>query len=129
VTPGFPPGPRLDGVFGALADPTRRDLLTTLLQQGPATATVLAGPLPISRQAVVKHLQVLESAQLARPARQGREVHWTAQPAPLVEAAEWLVAAGSAWERRLERLRASLGRTPDSPEPPPAALRSSGPGP
>ena len=111
VTPGVTPGAMLDGVFGALADPTRRELLNTLLQQGPASATTLAGPLPISRQAVVKHLQVLEGARLARPARQGREVRWTAQPAPLVDAAEWLVAAGSAWERRLERLRSALGRT------------------
>ena len=118
----------LDGVFGALADPTRRQLLSTLLQQGPASATVLAGPLPISRQAVVKHLQVLELAQLARPARQGREVQWTAQPAPLVDAAEWLVAAGSAWERRLERLRSAVGRMQDESGPVPAALRPSAPG-
>jgi len=113
VTPGAVPGATLDGIFGALADPTRRELLNALLHGGPASATSLAGPLPISRQAVVKHLQVLEGARLAQPARQGREVRWTAQPAPLVDAAEWLVAAGSAWERRLERLRSALGRTPE----------------
>jgi DNA-binding transcriptional ArsR family regulator len=102
----------LDGVFGALADPTRRTLLTTLLQRGPATATTLAGPLPISRQAVVKHLQVLEQAQLACPERQGREVQWSAQAAPLVDAAQWLVGASTAWERRLDRLRSALESTP-----------------
>jgi DNA-binding transcriptional ArsR family regulator len=118
----------LDGVFGALADPTRRQLLSTLLHQGPASATTLAAPLPISRQAVVKHLQVLELAQLARPARQGREVRWSAQPAPLVDAAEWLVEAGSAWERRLERLRNAVGRAQDGSGPVPSALRPSAPG-
>lgn len=95
----------LDGVFGALADPTRRALLTTLLEQGSATATDLAQPLPMSRQAVVKHLQVLAQADLARCARQGREVHWTAHAEPLVDAAEWLVRAGADWDRRLGRLR------------------------
>jgi DNA-binding transcriptional ArsR family regulator len=98
----------LDGVFGALADPTRRALLTTLLQRGPATATELAGPLPMTRQAVVKHLQVLREAQLAVPARHGREVQWSAQATPLGDAAQWLVGAGAAWDRRLDRLRGAL---------------------
>jgi DNA-binding transcriptional ArsR family regulator len=98
----------LDHVFGALADPTRRTLLTTLLQRGPATATELAAPLPMTRQAVVKHLQVLEAARLAHAARQGREVQWSAEVAPLGDAAHWLVGTGAAWDRRLARLRSSL---------------------
>jgi DNA-binding transcriptional ArsR family regulator len=113
------PGVTLDGVFAALADPTRRTLFTTLLQRGPATATELAGPLPMSRQAVVKHLQVLEQAQLARPARQGREVRWSAEAAPLVDAAEWLLRAGGAWDRRLARLRGASARNAPDPAAPP----------
>ena len=64
----------LDALFGALADPTRRALLFRLVSAGPATATVLAASFPVSRQAVVKHLQGLEAAGLAVPERVGREV-------------------------------------------------------
>jgi DNA-binding transcriptional ArsR family regulator len=98
----------LDGVFAALADPTRRALLTTLLEQGAATATDLAQPLPITRQAVVKHLQVLAQADLARCSRQGREVRWSAHPAALGDAAEWLVRTGADWDRRLGRLQEAV---------------------
>ncbi|MFZ2441027.1 MAG: metalloregulator ArsR/SmtB family transcription factor, partial [Ilumatobacteraceae bacterium] len=69
-------GDALDVLFGALADPTRRQLLQRLLANGPATATVLAEPLACSRQAVVKHLQALEAAGLATPERVGREVRY-----------------------------------------------------
>ena len=120
---GWPPRPPLSSAVYAWRDPggdARRRLRRARRSDpakaadhapaaGPASATELAGPLPMSRQAVVKHLQVLEQARLARPARQGREVRWSAQPAPLVDAAEWLVAAGSAWDRRLARLARALG--------------------
>jgi DNA-binding transcriptional ArsR family regulator len=115
----------LDGVFGALADPTRRTLLTTLLERGAATATDLAEPLPMSRQAVVKHLQVLAQADLARCSRQGREVHWSAHPAPLVDATEWLVRTGADWDRRLGRLRQAVANGSAAPS---AAGSPSAPG-
>ena len=99
---------RLDAVFGALADPTRRLVVRRLLA-GAETATALAGDLPISRQAVVKHLQALAEAGLVAGVREGREVRYRAEPGPLGDAAEWLVATGAAWDRRLARLRGRLG--------------------
>jgi DNA-binding transcriptional ArsR family regulator len=95
----------LDVLFGALADPTRRQLLQTLLTKGPATATVLAAPLPVSRQAIVKHLQALEVAGLVTPERDGREVRYRATPERLASAVGWLLDAGGSWDRRIDRLR------------------------
>jgi DNA-binding transcriptional ArsR family regulator len=96
--------PALDDVFAALADPTRRSLFGRLLADGPDTATRLAGGASVSRQAVVKHLQVLAGAGLASAERAGREVRWSAQPAGLDPAVAWMVDAGAAWDRRLDRL-------------------------
>ena len=96
---------RLDDVFGALADPTRRGLLERLRKDGPDTATNLAEGLPLTRQAVVKHLQVLADAGLAAAEREGREVRYRAEAAPLEGAVRWMLDAGAAWDRRLERLR------------------------
>ncbi|MCY7299807.1 MAG: metalloregulator ArsR/SmtB family transcription factor [Ilumatobacteraceae bacterium] len=98
-------GDALDSLFGALADPTRRLLLQRLLAKGPATATVLAGPLPVSRQAVVKHLQAMEAAGLVTSHREGREVRFRATPERLASAVGWLLDAGGSWDRRIDRLR------------------------
>ena len=84
----------LDAVFAALADPTRRRLLTRLRQGGPRTATDLARDLPMSRQAVVHHLQALDGAGLVDARRAGREVRWSATTVGLAEAKAWM-AAGS----------------------------------
>ena len=100
----------LDHVFGALADPTRRGLLHRLVHDGPDTATNLVEGLPVTRQAVVKHLQVLAEAGLVTAERHGREVHYAATPEPLAPAVEWMVEAGAQWDRRLERLKARFGR-------------------
>lgn len=98
-------GDALDVLFGALADPTRRQLLQHLLAKGPATATTLAAPLPVSRQAIVKHLQALEAAGLVAPVREGREVRYRATPERLASAVGWLLDAGGSWDRRIDRLR------------------------
>jgi DNA-binding transcriptional ArsR family regulator len=95
----------LDELFGALADPTRRALMQRLLDEGPATATVLAADVPLTRQAVVKHLQALVDAGLATPERQGREVRYVATPEPLAVAVAWLLETSPQWDRRVERLR------------------------
>jgi DNA-binding transcriptional ArsR family regulator len=100
----------LDGVFGALADPTRRGLYERLTAAGPATATNLVAGLPVTRQAVVKHLQVLADAGLVTSERHGREVRYAAAPDPLEPAVGWMVAAGAKWDRRLERLRTRVER-------------------
>jgi DNA-binding transcriptional ArsR family regulator len=101
----------LDPLFDALADPTRRSLLVRLVRDGPDTASHLAADLPMSRQAVVKHLQGLAEAGLVRPERRGREVRYRATPEPLVDAVRWLVAAGAAWDERLDRLERAARRT------------------
>jgi DNA-binding transcriptional ArsR family regulator len=84
-------------VFAALADPTRRSLLDAVADRGDATATELAAALPISRQAVAKHLGVLHSAGLVSSVRAGRETRYRPTTAPLDEAAAWI--------GRLEALR------------------------
>lgn len=98
-------GDPLDSLFGALADPTRRQLLQRLLTEGPKSATVLAEPMAVSRQAVVKHLQSLEAAGLVTPERQGREVRFRATPERLAAAVGWMLDASSSWDRRIDRLR------------------------
>jgi DNA-binding transcriptional ArsR family regulator len=90
-------------VFGALADSTRRNLLSALAEH-PATATELAGELPISRQAVVKHLNSLAEAGLVSRQRAGREVRYSVTPAPLSSAVSWIATVGSQWDDRLAAL-------------------------
>ena len=96
-----------DDVFTALADPTRRRLVTWLAVR-PATATELAGRLPISRQAVVKHLGVLNEARLVTGERQGREVRYRLDGDRLLTASEWIAAVSARWEARLSRLKRHL---------------------
>jgi DNA-binding transcriptional ArsR family regulator len=98
----------LDGVLGALADPTRRALFERLVAAGPDTATNLALGMAVTRQAVVKHLQVMRGAGLLSSERDGREVRYRAQPAAMDDAVVWMVDTGAAWDRRLARLRARL---------------------
>jgi DNA-binding transcriptional ArsR family regulator len=95
----------LDPIFTALADPTRRSLFERLTKTGAATATRLAHGLPITRQAVVKHLQVLADSGLVSARREGREVLYAAETKPLDPALQWLVDAGAQWDKRLDRLR------------------------
>jgi DNA-binding transcriptional ArsR family regulator len=104
----------LDGVFGALADPTRRRLFERLVADGPDTATNLVEGMAVSRQAVVKHLQVLADAGLVTSERHGREVQYAASPAPLTPAVGWMVETGADWDRRLDRLRARMAKTAET---------------
>lgn len=94
-------------VFGALADPTRRRLLSAIAIH-PATATELAGELPISRQAVVKHLNTLARAGLLKRERDGRDVRYRVTPEPLSDAVSWIAEVGGQWDTRLAALRSSL---------------------
>ncbi|MFJ6793505.1 ArsR/SmtB family transcription factor [Streptomyces sp. NPDC091268] len=98
-------GEEVDGVLAALADPTRRHLLELLAARGEATATALAAPLPISRQAVVKHLGVLDAAGLVTAGRVGREVRYAVRPEALDVTARWMSALAADWDRRLARIK------------------------
>ncbi len=96
-------------VFGALADPTRRALLSAIADQPSATATELAAGFPISRQAVLKHLGALTDAGLLDRERAGREVRYRVTPAPLSEAVSWMAEVGGQWDERLATLKRQLG--------------------
>jgi DNA-binding transcriptional ArsR family regulator len=95
---------RLDAVFTALADATRRDVVRCLAD-APATATELATRVPVSRQAVVKHLSTLERAGLVDAERQGRNVRYRLTPAGFTDAVAWMTDVGAAWDTRLAALR------------------------
>ncbi|MBT2450202.1 winged helix-turn-helix transcriptional regulator [Streptomyces sp. ISL-43] len=98
-------GPAVDNVLSALADPTRRKLLDLLAAQGEVTATTLAEGLPVSRQAVVKHLAVLDAAGLVSGSRVGREVRYTVRPAALDATARWMATLAADWDRRLAGIK------------------------
>lgn len=91
-------------VFDALGDPTRRHIVESL-SRGEASATQLAADLPVTRQAVSKHLTALRDAGLVESRRQGRETLYRVNADPLDEAAAWIVRVGGEWDARLERLR------------------------
>jgi DNA-binding transcriptional ArsR family regulator len=93
----------VDGVFDALADPTRRRIVERL-GRAPASAGEIADDLPVTRQAVVKHLVVLEEAGLVRGERDGRRVVFRLTPGPFAQAAGWMHDVGAAWDRRLDKL-------------------------
>ena len=93
------------GVFAALADPTRWRVLTLLGERGEGTATSLAGELPVSRVAVVKHLVVLDRAGLVESRRAGREVRYSVRTEPLDETARWMAGIASQWDARLAALK------------------------
>jgi DNA-binding transcriptional ArsR family regulator len=99
-----------EAVFAALADPTRRGLIEALAGGGSATASGLAARLPISRQAVAKHLAVLGRADLVRSRRVGRETRYTLDSTPLSDAAEWIARVGGEWDERLAALSRAVER-------------------
>jgi DNA-binding transcriptional ArsR family regulator len=103
-------------VFTALADPTRRAILAALAAQGPATATDLAGRLPVTRQAIAKHLGLLAEAGLVR-AEPGerRRVRYRLRSAPMQVAQQFLAALARDWDGPLDALKDHLDRTARDP--------------
>ena len=96
-------------VFVALADPTRRSILADLAAQGPSTVTELAERLPISRQAIAKHLALMADAGLVRPEPgERRRVRYRLQTAPVQIAQQFLAALAHSWDDRLDALRRHL---------------------
>jgi DNA-binding transcriptional ArsR family regulator len=96
-------------VFDALADPNRRYVLEALAERETATATELAAELPVTRQAVAKHLAALSEAGLVESRREGRETRYELTPAPLGDAMGWMASVGAQWDSRLGRLQRHLG--------------------
>lgn len=94
-------------VFAALGDSTRRELLTTLAKNSPKTATQLAQefPRPISRQGIIKHLDLLAAAGLVQTQTKGREKRYWFTPQPLDTVSAWIESVGAIWEGRLQRLK------------------------
>lgn len=92
-------------VFSALADPTRRRILDALAAHGEATATVLAAELPVSRQAIVKHLGILDRAGLVAGHREGREARYRVIPERLGITARWMDRVAAAWDTRLSAIK------------------------
>jgi DNA-binding transcriptional ArsR family regulator len=96
-------------VFVALADPTRRALLAALAADGPSTATELAARLPITRQAVAKHLALLVDAGLVSPEPgERRRVRYRLRSAPVQVAQQFLAALAHSWDDRLDALQRYL---------------------
>ena len=93
-------------VFGALADDTRRTVFVRVAAGGQATASELARDLPVTRQAVAKHLSLLASAGLVESERVGRETRFHARSEPLSDAIDWMATVGARWDDRLARLAA-----------------------
>jgi predicted transcriptional regulator len=93
-----------DDLWTAIGDPTRRRLLDLLLT-GTGTATTLGRQLPVTRQAVAKHLTVLERAGLVHAAPAGREKHYHVDDRQLARAVAQLASVGNAWDARLRRIK------------------------
>ena len=91
-------------MFAALSDPTRRQLIDWLAAEETGTATEFATRLPISRQAVARHLSELEAVGLVKGTKLGKEYRYSLDPGPLVDAMRWLAARATRWDATLEAL-------------------------
>jgi len=94
-----------DALWAAVADPTRRRVLEALLDCGEANTTTLAKGLPVTRQAVAKHLIVLNRVGLVAGRRRGREVRYAVRPGRLDDAAEAMARVAAQWDKRLTRIK------------------------
>jgi DNA-binding transcriptional ArsR family regulator len=95
----------VETVLGALADPTRRQVLEALAARPAASASALAREFTISRQMVLKHLGVLQECGLVSSTRAGREVLFQVRTAPLTQTADWLTSLAAQWDSRLADLK------------------------
>ncbi|MGW2313299.1 ArsR/SmtB family transcription factor [Actinomadura luteofluorescens] len=98
-------GPVDDDLWSAVGDPTRRRMLDLLLAQGSGTATRLSQQLPVTRQAVAKHLGVLERVGLVRATPSGRERRYQVDQTQLARAVAQLSSVGASWDARLQRIK------------------------
>jgi len=105
---------RLDAVFGALADPTRREILLRL-GRAPSPVGALAAAFPISRPAISKHLDVLERSGLVERMPRGRSNLCVVRPAPVLEATAWLEFYRTHWEGALDRFALLVDTEEENP--------------
>lgn len=101
------------GVFAALSDPTRQQLIEWLSVEPTGTATVFASRLPISRQAISRHLSELEEAGLVTSSKVGRETRYSLETAAMHESADWLTTRARRWDKALERLQRHVEQDQD----------------
>jgi DNA-binding transcriptional ArsR family regulator len=94
-----------DALWSAVGDPTRRRMLDLLLSEGTGTATSLSAALPVTRQAVAKHLVVLDRVGLVHATPHGRENQFRVDQAQLARAVAQLAEVGTTWDRRLQRIK------------------------
>ena len=94
-----------DDLWSAIGDPTRRRMIDLLLLDGDGTATTLGQQLPVTRQAVAKHLGVLDRVGLVRATPAGREKRYRVDDAQLARAVAQLSSVGSVWDARLQRIK------------------------
>ena len=105
-----------DQVWSAVGDPIRRRMLDLLLSHGGGTATTLSGQLPVTRQAVAKHLGVLQRVGLVHGTRSGRDRRYQVDEDQLARAVAQLSSVGAAWDsrlRRIQRIAESIQRSQD----------------
>jgi len=95
----------VERVLVGLSDPIRRRILDALASRGAGTATTLAADLPVTRQAVVKHLAILDRAGLVVGHRAGREVRYLVNPGRLDATARWMAGLAADWDRRLHAIK------------------------
>ena len=100
-----PVAQEVDQLWSAVGDPTRRRVLDVILDRGEATATLVAGELPVTRQAVAKHLAVLDRAGLIEGRREGREVRYAVRPQRLDVAARSMARVAAEWDARLTAIK------------------------
>jgi DNA-binding transcriptional ArsR family regulator len=101
---------RVDAVFAALSDPTRRAVMRSLSDDGPSTLAELASRLPVTRQAVAKHLEALSEAGLVAASAEGRSRRYRLTPRPMTDAMAWMTDVGAEWDERLDALREHLAK-------------------
>ncbi len=104
MQPALPDAP----IFAALADPVRRSLLLNLAENSPRTATQLAEDYTITRQGILKHLNILAEAGLVAVHQEGREKRYTLTPEPLTQLEQWIHDLSDKWDTRLLRLKTFL---------------------
>ena len=98
-------------MFSALADPTRREVIRRLSEHGPSTLSEIAAGLPVSRQAVAKHLSMLGQAGLVGATGEDRRRRYVLTPEPRAHAMGWMVDVGAEWDARLGALKRHVERS------------------